>query len=124
MLHLRQHIPFFSSIFLGILVWLLVFLVFPAEVVNPLAWETLLFIVFSYLALVLGYVLIPQKNKSGVEYSANWSKKRIYILVYIVVGSFVVRYIDLFFIRGVSFEYNVWQNRLLLEKTKPGFLLI
>lgn len=121
---LRQHIPFFSSVFLGILVWLLVFLLFPAKVVNPLAWETLLFIVLSYLALVLGYILIPQKSKSSVENKANWNRKRIYILVTVVIGSFVIRYIDLFLIRGVSFEYDVWQNRQLLEKTKPGFLLI
>lgn len=124
MLKIRQHIPFFSSVFVGILVWLFVFMLFPAKPVYPFSLEALLYITFSYLALVIGYTLVPSKQYKTKDYAKIWSTKRIYVLIFIIIVSFLVRYIDLFYVRGVSFDYDVWQNRDLLNKTKPGFFLI
>lgn len=124
MLKVSQHIPFFSSVFIGVLVWLLIFMIFPAKVVYPFSGEALLYVTFSYAALVIGYVLVPSKGYKIKNHLNIWSTRRIYILIFIVLVSFLVRYFDLFFLRKVSFSYDVWQNRELLEKTKPSFLLI
>lgn len=121
---IRKHIPFFSSVFVGILVWIFIFLLFPARVVNPLSWESLGFIVLGYCALLTGYLIVPQKKHLSPEKSRSWTHKGVYNLLIIVVVCFAIRYIDLFVIRGVSFGNSIWENRTLLEETKPGFFLI
>lgn len=121
---IREHIPFFSSVFVGILVWMLVFLLFPARVVSPLSWESLGFIVASYSALIAGYLIFPKGKELKVQEQRKWTKKEVYLMLIFIVCCFIVRYIDLFIIRGASFRNSVWENRALLEQTKPGFFLI
>lgn len=119
----KEHLPFFISVFGGVLVWVFVFILFPAKVVSPFANESFWFIFLSYVCFVFGYFFYPNfKNK--IKDTLTTSNRFIYFIILITLISYLVRYIDLFLYRKVSFNNDVWQNRALLDKTKPSFVFM
>jgi len=120
---LKKHYPFLISIFGGVLVWCFLFLIFPATIVYPFSKETFLFILSSYIALFLGYFL-PLNFKKNIVIPKKINKNFIYFLIGLCLVCFLVRYIDLFLNRKVSFYNSVWVNRALLSETKPNFVFI
>lgn len=120
---ISQHRPFLLSIFGGIFVWFFLFLLFPAKIVNNFSNEAFLYIIASYVALVLGYFIFPKNKKKEIS-SITISKGFIYSIIVLTLISFLLRYIDLFLYRKVSFTNTVWQNRALLSETNSNFLFI
>ncbi len=118
-----KHFPFVISLFGGILVWVFIFILFPAKIVSPFAKESFLFIFLSYVSLILGYISFPIAKTHNKGF-AIISKRFIYIIIITTLMTYIVRYIDLFIFRNVSFSNDVWQNRALLAETKPNFIFI
>ena len=65
--------PFFLSISLGILCWLLVFIIFPIQVVFPISSKVVVYILLSYVSIITGYLIVPKGNYSKHSKSDdNW----------------------------------------------------
>lgn len=118
-----SHFPFLISVFGGVFVWLFIFILFPAKVVTPFAKESFWFILLSYCCLIFGYCIVP-KLKPKTKSLSIINKRFVYAIVIITIISFLVRYIDLFIFRKVSFFNGVWKNRALIVETKPNFIFI
>lgn len=118
-----KHFPFITSIFGGILVWFLIFILFPAKIVSPFANESFWFIFLSYLFLILGYIIFPTPKTENKGFSII-SKKVLYVIILTTLISYLVRYVDLFLYRNVSFKYDVWENRRLLAAPKTNLIFI
>ncbi len=113
--------PFFISIFGGILVWLIVFLITPAYVVNKMDTETLAFLFFGYLFLIVGYLSVPIVNKSKAK---KINTKLISYIILFVLLCYVVRFIDLFYYRGLRFSNAIYQNRMLAQNGSHNVILL
>ena len=65
--------PFFLSISLGVVCWLLVFIIFPIEVVFPISFKVVVFILLSYICMITGYLNCTQKELLKASKSVdNW----------------------------------------------------
>ncbi|MGB0357163.1 MAG: hypothetical protein ACPGC2_00395 [Flavobacteriaceae bacterium] len=104
---------FYTSLFLGIFVWTISIALVPASPLTPPLKETLLFFALSYLAVILGYHFAPKSHfRSGtIAPSIN----SIRIVTHIVLCAFLIRFIDLFYYRGMSIFNTVFQNRALVQ---------
>lgn len=104
---------FYKSLGLGILLWLFIFLITPVDVMEGLKIKTIAFIVLSYLSLVLGFWVIPSKKFQRSSKDNTKGKLWVFnVLVVIVILSFVLRWIDLFFYRDITFGVDPKSNRL------------
>jgi len=116
--------PFFLSIFLGIICWLFVFIISPVEVVFPISFKVVVFILLSYICMITGYLIVPKANYSKLpDQSIIW-KPTIKTLILVVLLSFLIRYVDLFVFRGVRISFTIAQNRMLLDANPPKFIFI
>lgn len=113
--------PFFISLFGGILAWLFIFGITPAEVTYSLAYETIGFVTLSYFFLILGYSIVPKfhANKSSVI-----SKKLILYSIVFVFVCFLIRFIDIFYFRGLRFLNSIYSNRMLATHGKQNLIFI
>ncbi len=116
--------PFFLSVFLGIISWILVFLIWPVRVVYPLTFETTSYVILCYASLILGYFLFPKLKKEPLIKEPRISENFIKGLIIVVLISFTIRYIDLFLFRGTSLFNSFVDNKILIAKHPPGFVFI
>ena len=116
--------PFFLSISLGILCWLLVFIIFPIQVVFPISSKVVVYILLSYVSIITGYLIVPNGNYSKHSNQTIIGVPMIKVLILVVLLSFSIRYIDLFVFRGVRISYPIAQNRMLIDSNPPKFIFI
>lgn len=109
---IKKYNQFYSSILLGVFIWLLSFLILPAKAVEILKLETLLFIFACYAALIIGFKTVNVKTKI-TDYNEINEKKLIRFLSLIIIISFFLRWLDLFYFRNLSFSYDFKENRRL-----------
>ncbi len=115
--------PFFLSLSLGVLTWFLVFLITPASPVFPMSTEALLYIILCYACLILGYLIIPSTKKiHSIELGV--SLRFIWMIVFAAVLGFVLRYFDLFVLRGVSLGNSISENRDLIDSNPSSGIFI
>lgn len=110
---------FYWSLFSGILVWLSIFIVTPANPTNPISFSTLSYLILSFSIFIIGYrcrIDITPKSINDTSYKSFY-----FLTVLLVSIGFAVRFIDLFFIRNLSFTFDVITNRQLNENN--NFLL-
>jgi hypothetical protein len=107
------HRLFLSSLGLGIFIWILSFKLVPASPLTPPLTETILFFALSYLTMILGYHFAPKSHsRSSITII---SINSIRIITYILICAFLIRFIDLFFYRGMSIFNSVFENRALVR---------
>ena len=116
--------PFFLSISLGVICWLLVFAIFPIEIVFPISSQVALYILLSYVSIITGYLIVPKVTSSKLSNQTKIGAPMIKILILVVLLSFLIRYIDLFVFRGVRIGYPIAQNRMLIDANPPKFIFI
>jgi hypothetical protein len=116
--------PFFLSISLGAICWFFVFLIFPIVPVYTISYEAFLYILLSYLSLILGYIVVPRSSESQKIKTTETSIIMLIFLVIIVVISFIIRYYDLFVLRGVSFYNTFSDNRILIANKPKGLIYV
>ena len=116
--------PFFLSISLGIMCWLLVFIIFPIQVVFPISSKVVVYILLSYVSIITGYLIVPNGNYSKHSNQTIIGVPMIKVLILVVLLSFSIRYIDLFVFRGVRISYPIAQNRMLIDSNPPKFIFI
>ena len=125
--NILKHIKtsFLGSIVIGIVIWFFFFFTLPIEVKNPLSSTTVWFIIANYAALITGYFLLKRSNrfpkkikqeKSSIDTFLNF----VTVVVFIAA---VLRFIDLFFIREVSFFNSIEQNKYNVSQ-EENFSLI
>jgi len=116
--------PFFLSISLGILCWLMVFIIFPIQVVFPISSKVVVYILLSYVSIITGYLIVPNGNYSKHSNQTIIGVPMIKVLILVVLLSFLIRYIDLFLFRGVRISYPIAQNRMLIDTNPAKFIFI
>lgn len=120
---LNNGIPkLYTFVILGILLWLLFFALTPATPKDSLSIYTLLFVFSCYGSYFLGYLFTQNKRKLN----SNITIKESYLkaLIIIITVSWIVRYIDLFYFRNLSFFNTVKENRNLLVLNKHHAVFI
>ncbi len=120
----KKYQLFFGSIFLGLILWGVLFAFLPVTITEAIKTDTIAFIVASYLALILGF-LCSRFNKSAETTHKFKVKTILKILILIIVSSFILRWIDLFFVRELSFnnefKVNRWINDLNYHRSNILF---
>jgi hypothetical protein len=107
--------PFYISVFAGILIWFIIFILTPATVTYSLSTETIWFVILSYLSLILGYVLTSNKKNKKIKLL---SERFILYLILFVFLCFFIRFIDIFYCRGFRFSNSIYQNRALVDSSQ------
>lgn len=106
---------FYKSICAGIVLWLLLFIVLPVDVVEPFKLKTAGFIILNYIALIIGYIAYkPKYFNAKLQQQPN--QNILFIVSAIVVVAYVTRWADLFVIRELSFYNSIYINRMLSDK--------
>ena len=114
----QNNMLFLKSLCIGILIWCFFYILTPVNVINPLSSKAIWFILLNYIALILGYFSTDFLFKKKT-YSKGISKKPdgfMYVVIALLLFSFVIRYIDLFFIREVSFFNSISTNKYNLTQ--------
>ncbi|MBO3115219.1 hypothetical protein J4050_00575 [Winogradskyella sp. DF17] len=124
MRHVLTYRLFYGSLVLGILLWLLSFSLIPVEVVEDVNIYTVGFICLCYIAMVFGFIAIPNRIEKN-EIRIN-NPLFIKYLIMVITISFVLRWIDLFYVRELSFFNTPIENRRLsfINNTNSNVLLL
>ena len=93
---------FYFSLIFGVVIWFCVFVTLPFQIVEPIQPKTTLFIVACYLSLIFGFVTINLKKKEKEVYNQVELISILYKIIIITALSFLVRFIDLFFVREMT----------------------
>ena len=96
---------FYGSLIIGIFLWFFFYILSPIEAKYPPSINLIAYITISYLGLLVGFVLPVKNINLKTKYITKNHTLIIKVLIILVFCSFTVRYIDLFYIRGISF-YN------------------
>ena len=96
---------FYGSVIIGIFLWFFFYILSPIEAKYPPSINLITYITISYLGLLVGFVLPVKNINLKTKYITKNHTLIIKVLIILVFCSFTVRYIDLFYIRGISF-YN------------------
>ncbi|MCK0108296.1 O-antigen polysaccharide polymerase Wzy [Flavobacteriaceae bacterium S0825] len=110
------HKPLYLFLILGLLFWGFLYTIIPAKPTYSFSTTTLVYIIISLLAYILGHLICHKfyKIKTQPNSNLNHSKNIIWFLITLVIISWFIRYIDLFFSRGISFSNTIQENRDLL----------
>jgi len=108
------------SILIGLLIWVLTFMVLPVDVEMPVNATTIWFIVANYLALVTGFLLFRYKDKGAAIEKGLDIRKTLFFIIIVLLISFVFRYIDLLVIRDLAFDNSIKLNRELSYDNAPN----
>ncbi|MDT7831115.1 hypothetical protein RQM59_01920 [Flavobacteriaceae bacterium S356] len=113
-------ILFFKSLVFGILIWIFFHLVTPLDVVNPLSWSTIMYIICNYLAIMGGYVVakVCFRNKQVKEEKVVVGGAFFKVMLILILTSSLIRYVDLFFVRDVSFTNAISSNKYNLAQAE------
>ncbi|WP_417212964.1 O-antigen polymerase [Bizionia sp.] len=103
---------FFGSLTVGLLIWVLAYMLLPLEAVQPIKTKTILFIVSCYIAIIAGFVMFNFKTITNQRITYN-NQKVVKLLLIIIVVSFALRWYDLFVNRNLSFANDLKFNRFL-----------
>lgn len=103
---------FFGSLTVGLLIWVLAYMLLPLEAVQPIKTKTILFIVSCYIAIIAGFVMFNFKTITNQRITYN-TQKVVKLLLIIIVVSFALRWYDLFVNRNLSFANDLKFNRFL-----------
>lgn len=112
MSYIKNYWVFFGSLFLGVFLWSITFVVLPLKNVEPVKAETIFYIVSGYLAVISGFIAFNFKNKQNSKQSIELSKILTVLLIIIFI-SYIIRWIDLFYIRELSFNIASKNNRVI-----------
>src|SRR5690606_5498193 len=107
---IKNYRIFFGSLLCGVFLWCFIYAIFPLKAVEPLKTETVLYVVFGYFAMILGFIAFNFKTKESSNNTIDVSKT-IAVLLIIIVVSYVIRWIDLFYVRELSFDVAPKRNR-------------
>lgn len=102
--------PFYYSILFGIFMWLFFFFILPVTIQDDVKITTVLYVLSSYFFLILGFNLFnfcPEPNSQLKDNTSLLIK----MLILVVFASFILRWIDLFLIRDLSFDFLPKENR-------------
>lgn len=113
--YFKSNYLFFGSIFLGLIVWFLVFAVLPVNLSEEIKTGTIVFIVANFLALILGFSLFKFKTTHPVEVNLKNLNKFLTLLLVVIFFCYLLRWYDLFFIRDLSFNKTLIENRILTD---------
>ncbi len=112
MSYIKNYWVFFGSLFLGVFLWSITFVVLPLKNVEPVKAETIFYIVSGYLAVISGFIAFNFKNKQNSKQRIDLSKILTVLLIIILI-SYIIRWIDLFYIRELSFNIASKNNRVI-----------
>jgi hypothetical protein len=106
----KNNYTFIGSLVIGVFVWLLLFLLLPVENKEPLQGKTIGYILVNYAFLILGFYVGRFKTLKANDHikSTGYFLK---ILLLLLVSSYLLRWYDLFFVRGLSFDFLPKVNR-------------
>jgi len=108
-------ILFLKSLLIGVLIWVFCYICTPVNVANPLSSEVIWYIILNYLALIFGYFFVnnffKQKKEIVDTQNTQLSELFLYVLITLVYFSSIIRYIDLFFVREISFFNSIYTNK-------------
>lgn len=103
---------FYYSLLAGVLIWSFCYYALPVEAVEKIKIKTFVFIGSCYGFFIAGYTVTPSFKGSMINQKIR--KAGLFnIIVGILFLAFVLRWIDLFYVRDVSFYVEPKQNRLI-----------
>ncbi|WP_282042239.1 hypothetical protein [Winogradskyella flava] len=109
--YLYTYRAFFGSISIGILVWIVSYIMTPVEPVEVVRPKTIYFIVSCYLSLILGFGVLKFKSNQKIKkIDPNY---RLKLLLIFIIVCFVIRWVELFYFREVSFYNTMVENRVI-----------
>ena len=118
--------PFKVSLY-GILFWLLLYFFASVNIKKPVGFYPFIYIISSYLFFMLGALCIKTPKKVTLTLLEDDKKKLLkflYIIIIIAFLGFIFRFIDKFYLRGISFSVGSFENRELLTSSGPSMISI
>jgi hypothetical protein len=122
-----SHIPLYIFTLIGVLLWGSTYLLTPAIPTEVFSLATSSYIGLSFLIYFFGYFLLHFSKynfKKELKSITLISEKVIWTMLFMVLISWLIRYYDLFFNRGVSFYNSIKVNRTLLGEGNLNFIYI
>ena len=109
---------FLKSLCVGVFIWIFFYTLTPVVAVNSISKDIIWFILSNYIALILGYYLTNNilKKKTYVNFNSKNLEGFVNVIFILILFSSVVRFIDLFFIREVSFFNSISSNKYNLAQ--------
>ena len=83
------------------------------NVVENIHSKTIILVALSYLSLIAGFNSFNFDFGKAIQKQQNQVNYLLKVIITIVVFSFLIRYVDLFFVREMSFFNNPHANRIL-----------
>mgnify|MGYP000383259717 CR=1 FL=1 len=117
----KQH-TFISSVLLGMLLWVMAFLLLPIET-SKISNETIAYLASCFTLFIVGFYVFKFKNTTKFFKNSNNSKYFIISIVLLIVA-IAIRYIDLFYYRLVSFSFSFIENKKLIRENATKAPLI
>jgi hypothetical protein len=106
----------------GLLVYVVLWLAAPLEMVFPMAWEPMGYIALCYLAFFLGCLLVSGGPKQVVRLQsvAGFTPRVFWSLAFLGATGMALRLYDKLFLRGISLADSALEARELLADAEAG----
>lgn len=110
--------------FIGIIFWVVIWLVSPLQSINPVTLSSMLFIVFCYVGYFAGCLFAGRFLGGGVTHIHRWNNilnlKAVAVSTVLGIIGMVLRYYDRTVIRGVEYGQNSAEVREALTNASAS----
>lgn len=118
------NIIFFTSILLSIMIWGITIISIPVDIIHKVHSKTILFVIANYLALISGYFIFNLKNKYDNKQKVYNIPKIIKLFIILSLISYIIRFIDLFIFRELSFQNTIIENLKIVEQSSYNLVFV
>lgn len=123
---LNKITPFKVALY-GMFFWIILYLFASVNLKKPIGFAPFLYIIICYFFFIIGTLSL--KKPKGVELVLSESQKSrllkfLYVIIVLAFIGFIFRFIDKFYLRGISFSGSSLENRKILMSSGPSTISI
>ncbi|MDD5249252.1 MAG: O-antigen ligase [Rhodocyclaceae bacterium] len=120
------HIPAPIGVaFAGLLLYGMIYVVAPVEIIDGISIEAMTFIIMSYGMFIVGCLL---GEVGGAPVKRRTTNAPVYSILIALIATTMLgvtlRIVDHYVVRGMSLTSNLFENRMALEATSPGWTAV
>jgi hypothetical protein len=108
----------------GIVVYLILFLIAPLQLVQPVAWESFMYIGLCYAFFFAGVYFVSRRHRrtTPVQITARFTNRAFWVIAFIGATGMAMRLADKFLLRGMNVADMAVESRKIVAEAGAGWI--